>query len=98
MEEFAGGIFSHFYLSSFSYHRFHSPVSGVLMESRTIPGEVFLLFHGPTRNCCFITLILWISALPQSHFSLQNVFCHICLLILSVFFDGRVCQWPHRNF
>lgn len=41
-ESFAGGIFAHYFLNTFSYHRFHAPVSGKLLESRTIQGLTIL--------------------------------------------------------
>lgn len=37
-EEFAGGTLTHTFLDVNCYHRFHSPVDGVLRELRTIPG------------------------------------------------------------
>ncbi len=38
-EEFAGGLFVHLRLQTFSYHCFHTTVSGVLRELQVIPGE-----------------------------------------------------------
>jgi phosphatidylserine decarboxylase len=39
---FANGKFVHFYLSPFSYHRFHTPVSGIVKECFPIHGLVYL--------------------------------------------------------
>ncbi|GAA1293931.1 phosphatidylserine decarboxylase [Saccharothrix xinjiangensis] len=39
---FAGGTFVHYFLSPFSYHRFHTPVAGTVKEARTIQGSVYL--------------------------------------------------------
>ncbi len=39
---FAGGIFSHVALRTFDYHRFHSPVSGTVLEARIIQGQAYL--------------------------------------------------------
>lgn len=39
---FKGGTFVHYFLNSFSYHRFHAPVSGKLVECRTIQGKSYL--------------------------------------------------------
>ena len=41
-EQFANGKFVHFYLSTYSYHRFHTPVSGKILESYSIHGRVYL--------------------------------------------------------
>jgi len=41
-EEFAGGTFVHYFLGAYSYHRFHAPVAGKVMDCRTIPGKVYL--------------------------------------------------------
>lgn len=38
MEAFAGGTLTHTFLDVNCYHRYHSPVDGVLRELRTIPG------------------------------------------------------------
>ncbi len=37
-EAFAGGTLTHTFLDVNSYHRYHAPVSGVLLELRRIPG------------------------------------------------------------
>jgi phosphatidylserine decarboxylase len=39
-EMFRGGVFTHSYLNSNDYHRFHVPVGGVIKEVRNIPGDV----------------------------------------------------------
>jgi phosphatidylserine decarboxylase len=39
---FAGGTYVHYYLSPFSYHRFHTPVSGIVKECFPIHGLVYL--------------------------------------------------------
>ena len=39
---FANGKFVHYFLSPFSYHRFHAPVSGKVLESYVIHGKVKL--------------------------------------------------------
>lgn len=39
---FAGGTFVHYFLGPYSYHRFHSPVAGVVKECYPIQGKVYL--------------------------------------------------------
>jgi len=39
---FANGTFVHYYLSTFSYHRFHTPVAGKVKECYPIHGLVYL--------------------------------------------------------
>ncbi|MEO0793774.1 MAG: phosphatidylserine decarboxylase [Verrucomicrobiota bacterium] len=39
---FADGLFTHCFLNNFDYHRFHSPVTGRVLEARVIPGQVRL--------------------------------------------------------
>jgi phosphatidylserine decarboxylase len=39
---FAGGMFSHVALRTFDYHRFHSPVSGRVLEAKIIRGQASL--------------------------------------------------------
>ena len=39
---FAGGKFVHYYLSTYSYHHFHTPVSGTIKECYPIHGHVYL--------------------------------------------------------
>lgn len=41
-EEFAGGTYVHYFLNTYSYHRFHAPVNGILRECRTVRGRVYL--------------------------------------------------------
>ena len=39
---FNGGTFVHYFLSPFDYHRFHSPVDGVVKACKAVQGKVFL--------------------------------------------------------
>lgn len=39
---FANGTFVHYFLGPYSYHRFHTPVAGLIRESYAIQGKVFL--------------------------------------------------------
>ncbi|WP_299157734.1 phosphatidylserine decarboxylase [uncultured Tenacibaculum sp.] len=41
-DAFNGGTFVHYFLGPFDYHRFHTPVSGYVLESRKISGKVYL--------------------------------------------------------
>ncbi len=41
-DSFNGGTFVHYFLGPFDYHRFHTPVSGYVLESRKIAGKVYL--------------------------------------------------------
>lgn len=41
-EDFYGGTFIHYFLSPFDYHRFHTPVSGEILEIIPIEGKVYL--------------------------------------------------------
>ncbi|MCT0225397.1 phosphatidylserine decarboxylase [Synechococcus sp. CS-1328] len=41
-DRFRGGVFTHSYLSPFNYHRFHTPVAGVVREVRTVMGALHL--------------------------------------------------------
>jgi len=41
-DAFANGTFVHYYLSTFSYHRFHTPVAGIVKECYPIHGLVYL--------------------------------------------------------
>lgn len=41
-DSFANGTFVHYFLGPYSYHRFHTPVAGEVMESYAIQGKVFL--------------------------------------------------------
>jgi len=38
-KDFFGGTFIHYFLSPYDYHRFHTPVSGVIMALETINGQ-----------------------------------------------------------
>ena len=40
--EFKNGHYVHYFLGPYSYHRFHVPVSGKLLECRPVAGRVFL--------------------------------------------------------
>ncbi len=40
--EFANGSFIHLFLGPYSYHRFHAPVSGVVMDCHAVTGQVYL--------------------------------------------------------
>ena len=40
-DEFANGTFIHYFLSPFSYHRFHTPVAGLVKECYPIHGLVY---------------------------------------------------------
>jgi phosphatidylserine decarboxylase precursor len=42
MDSFANGHFVHFFLGPYSYHRFHTPVAGRVMECYPLTGEVYL--------------------------------------------------------
>ncbi|MBL4659538.1 MAG: phosphatidylserine decarboxylase [Alcanivoracaceae bacterium] len=39
---FSNGTFVHYFLGPYSYHRFHTPVSGLLKECRPVHGKVYL--------------------------------------------------------
>lgn len=41
-QDFNGGTFVHYFLSPFDYHRFHTPVSGQILEIKAIEGNVYL--------------------------------------------------------
>jgi phosphatidylserine decarboxylase len=41
-ENFYGGTFIHYFLSPFDYHRFHTPVSGKILEILPVQGNVYL--------------------------------------------------------
>lgn len=41
-DAFAGGQFVHYFLGPYSYHRFHTPVSGVVKECYPVHGKVYL--------------------------------------------------------
>lgn len=41
-ESFANGKFSHYLLGPYSYHRYHVPVSGKVLESYTVQGNAYL--------------------------------------------------------
>ena len=41
-DRFANGTFVHYFLGPYSYHRFHTPVAGILKECRPHVGKVYL--------------------------------------------------------
>jgi len=41
-DAFVNGTFVHYFLSPFDYHRFHTPVSGKMLEIRPVQGKVYL--------------------------------------------------------
>ncbi|GJM09211.1 MAG: hypothetical protein DHS20C11_14870 [Lysobacteraceae bacterium] len=41
-DKFANGHFIHLFLGPYSYHRFHTPVSGVVMDCYPLTGQVYL--------------------------------------------------------
>lgn len=41
-ERFRGGVFTHSFLNTFDYHRYHVPVGGIVKEARQIQGLVYL--------------------------------------------------------
>lgn len=40
--DFYGGTFVHYFLSPFDYHRFHTPVPGIVKEIKPVEGKVYL--------------------------------------------------------
>jgi phosphatidylserine decarboxylase precursor len=41
-DRFKGGIFTHAFLNTFDYHRWHSPVRGRVVEARVLQGQAYL--------------------------------------------------------
>ncbi|MFA0961043.1 phosphatidylserine decarboxylase [Roseivirga sp. BDSF3-8] len=41
-DDFNGGTFVHYFLSPFDYHRFHTPVSGKVLDIKPVVGKVYL--------------------------------------------------------
>jgi phosphatidylserine decarboxylase len=41
-DSFANGHFIHLFLGPYSYHRFHTPVAGVVMDCHALTGQVYL--------------------------------------------------------
>ncbi len=41
-ERFAGGTFTHFFLSITDYHRFHVPFAGTVLEKKILPGFAYI--------------------------------------------------------
>ncbi|WP_436640882.1 phosphatidylserine decarboxylase [Microbaculum sp. FT89] len=47
-EKFAGGTFTHFFLSITDYHRFHVPFAGTVVEKKILPGFAYIgVFERP---------------------------------------------------
>ena len=41
-DRFKGGIFTHSFLNTFDYHRWHAPVRGKVVEARVLQGQAYL--------------------------------------------------------
>jgi len=41
-DRFRGGIFTHSFLNTFDYHRWHTPVQGIVLEARVIQGQAYV--------------------------------------------------------
>ena len=41
-DRFRGGVFTHSFLNTYDYHRWHAPVQGKVLEARVIPGQAYL--------------------------------------------------------
>ncbi len=41
-DAFAGGVFAHYFLAPYSYHRFHTPAAGKIVECRPVQGLTYL--------------------------------------------------------
>ncbi len=41
-DRFQGGIFTHSFLDTFDYHRWHAPVCGTVLEARVLQGQAYL--------------------------------------------------------
>ncbi len=41
-DRFRGGIFTHSFLNTYDYHRWHSPVQGKILEAQVIRGQAYL--------------------------------------------------------
>lgn len=41
-DRFRGGIFTHSFLNTFDYHRWHAPVRGTVVEARVLQGQAYL--------------------------------------------------------
>lgn len=44
-DAFKNGTYAHYFLNTFSYHHFHAPVSGTLVEAKAIEGKTYLEVH-----------------------------------------------------
>jgi phosphatidylserine decarboxylase precursor len=49
-DKFTNGTFTHYFLSPYSYHRFHMPVAGTVLECRPVQGQVYLDVNIPTEG------------------------------------------------
>lgn len=56
-DRFKGGVFTHSFLDTFDYHRWHAPVRGRVIESRVLQGQAYLevgtrpaMVHGEPAN------------------------------------------------
>jgi len=41
-DRFSGGIFTHSFLDTFDYHRWHAPVGGRVLEARVLQGQAYM--------------------------------------------------------
>ncbi len=41
-DRFRGGVFTHSFLNTFDYHRWHTPVRGKVLEARVLQGQAYL--------------------------------------------------------
>jgi phosphatidylserine decarboxylase len=41
-DRFRGGLFTHSFLNTFDYHRWHAPVRGTVVEARVIQGQTYM--------------------------------------------------------
>ena len=41
-DRFKGGIFTHSFLNTFDYHRWHTPVRGKVLEARVVQGQAYM--------------------------------------------------------
>jgi phosphatidylserine decarboxylase precursor len=41
-DRFKGGIFTHSFLNTFDYHRWHTPVRGKVLEARVLQGQAYM--------------------------------------------------------
>ena len=62
-DRFRGGIFTHSFLNSIDYHRWHTPVQGKVVEAKVIQGQVYLDVHVEQRKLRDGTTVNVLSAL-----------------------------------